>query len=61
MSTVKEYLTEIVSKIDDKTTLEEVYELLALLEDVDTSEREIEKGNLLKNEEAKKISQQWLK
>ena len=61
MATVKEYLSEIASKIDDNTTLEQVYDLLSLLEDVDQSEKDIEAGEVIKNDDAKKISQQWLK
>ncbi|MFK7969507.1 MAG: hypothetical protein AB8F95_04025 [Bacteroidia bacterium] len=50
---LKKHLLRIASQIHEETTLAEVYEQLAMLEDIEQSERDIETGKVISNEELK--------
>lgn len=61
MTGVKSLLTEVMSKLTDESTMEDVYEQLALLSDIEISEEQERNGEVLTHEELKKRSQEWLK
>ena len=58
---LKNYLIQIADKLTPESTLEDVYEHLSLLSDIDESERDELLGNTFTQEEVKKISSEWLK
>jgi hypothetical protein len=58
---VKSLLSEVMSKLTPESTLEDVYEQLALLSDISISEEQERNGEVYTNEEMKKRSQEWLK
>jgi predicted transcriptional regulator len=58
---LKEHLLEIASKVTDETSLEDIYLQLALLADIDESEEQETKGEILSHEEVIAKSEQWLK
>jgi hypothetical protein len=61
MPILKEYLLNIAHQIDDNTTIEDVYKLLALFEDIDISEEQISQGQTLSQKEVEIIAKSWLK
>ena len=58
---LKNNLLQIAQQVDQHTTLEDVYKLLAMLEDVEASEAQVERGEVIPHEEVMKQSEQWLK
>jgi len=58
---LKEYLIQISDRITEKTTLEDVYEQLSLLNDIEESEEQIEKGQTKSQSEVEEESKEWLK
>ncbi len=58
---IKKSLLEIAEKVRSKTTLEEVYEQLALLNDIEKSEDDFKAGRVYTHEQVKKMSKKWLK
>ncbi len=58
---LKEHLIEIANKVTDQTSLEDIYLQLALLTDIDESEEQEAKGEVLSHDEVKEKSEQWLK
>jgi len=58
---LKEYLLQIANQINEKTQLEDIYEQLALLSDIDQSEQEEQNGQVLTHEEVAERSKEWLK
>lgn len=56
---LKTYLLQIIEKIDDKTTVEDVFKQIALLEDIYIAEQQIDRGEGITQEEIEKRSQQW--
>ncbi len=58
---LKQTLLELASKIKPSTTLEEVYEQLALLSDIETSEMEVKRGKTITHEELKRSAKKWVK
>jgi hypothetical protein len=58
---LKEYLLQIAQQINEKTNLEDIYQQLALLEDIDESEAEELKGEVLNHQDVVNKSQEWLK
>ncbi len=57
---IKSLLSEVMSKLTPVSTLEDVYEQLALLSDIFISEEQERNGVAYTNEEMKKLSQEWL-
>ena len=57
---LKESLLKIAEKVDPNTTLEDVYKQLSYLSDIEESEEQDEKGEVLTQEEVEKVSKQWL-
>lgn len=57
---VKSLLSEVMSKLTPESTLEDVYEQLALLSDISISEEQERNGEVYTNEEMKRYSQEWI-
>jgi predicted transcriptional regulator len=58
---LKEYLNQIAERLTEDSTLEDVYEQLSLLADIDESEDQAEKGDVLTQKEVEEKSKEWLK
>ncbi len=58
---LKEHLLQIAGEIKTDTRLADIYEQLALLEDIEESEEEERNGETLSHEEVIKRSAEWLK
>lgn len=58
---LKEYLNQIADRLTEDSTLEDVYEQLSLLADIDESEEQVEKGEVLSQKEVEEQSKEWLK
>ena len=58
---LKQTLLALADKIKPSTTLEEVYEQLALLSDIEKSELEIKEGKIIGNHLLKNSSKKWIK
>lgn len=58
---LKEYLNQIADRLTKDSTLEDVYEQLSLLADIDESEEQVEKGEILTQKEVEEQSKEWLK
>lgn len=58
---IKASLLEIAGRIKPNTTLEEVYEQLALLADIEKSEEQEKEGNIFTQSEVEKKAKKWLK
>jgi hypothetical protein len=60
-STIKNSLLEIASKVNRNTTIEDVYEHLALLNDIEKSEEQEKDGKILTHKALKNKAKKWLK
>jgi len=58
---IKEYLLQIAGNVNKETRLDDIYEQLALLNDIDESEEEEKRGDVISHEEVVSRSNQWLK
>ena len=58
---IKAYLQELANKVDEHTTIEDVYNHLGLLRDIDEAEEQMKLGQVVPHSEVKKQSQEWLK
>ena len=58
---LKEYLIKIAENVDEKTELEDIYNQLALLNDIDESEEQEKRGEILTQKEVEEKSKEWLK
>jgi hypothetical protein len=58
---LKEYLLQIANQINEKTKLEDIYEQLSLLSDIDQSEQDEKNGQVLTHEGVAERSKEWLK
>lgn len=58
---LKAYLNQIADRLTEDSTLEDVYEQLSLLADIDESEEQVEKGEILTQKEVEEQSKEWLK
>ncbi len=58
---LKEYLNQIADRLTKDPTLEDVYEQLSLLADIDDSEEQVEKEEVLSQKEVEERSKEWLK
>jgi len=57
---LKKYLIQIANKLTPESTLEDVYEQLSLLSDIDESEKQEKKGEVLTQKEVQAKSREWL-
>jgi len=58
---LKESLLKIAEKVQPETTVEDIFKQLAFLIDIEESEEQEAKGEILIQEEVEKISKEWLK
>ena len=58
---LKEYLNQIADRLTEDSTLEDVYEQLSLLADIDESEEQVDKGEILTQKEVEERSKERLK
>ncbi|MBY0433123.1 MAG: hypothetical protein K2U26_03340 [Cyclobacteriaceae bacterium] len=57
---LKEYLHQIADQVDENTQVEDIYDQLALLTDIDQSEEEERRGDVLDHQEVVRKSKEWL-
>lgn len=60
-SNIKKSLLEIASRVKSNTTLEEVYQQLAMLSDITISEAQEKNGEISSHRDVKKRAKKWLK
>jgi len=58
---IKQSLLEIANRVNSSTTIEDVYEQLALLADIEKSEEQEKQGKVFTNKEVVKKAKKWLK
>lgn len=58
---LKKYLIQIADKLTPESTLEDVYEQLSLLSDIDESEQQEKKNEILTQKEVQTKSREWLR
>jgi hypothetical protein len=58
---LKEHLIQIAETLTPDSTLEDVYEQLSLLSDIELSEAQEKNGETLTQQEVEHISAEWLK
>ena len=58
---LKKYLIQIGNRLTPESTLEDVYEQLSLLSDIDESEQQEKRGEIFTQKEVQTKSQEWLK
>lgn len=60
-SKLKKTLLDIAGKLKTDSTIEDVYEQLAYLNDIDKAEEDVKAGRVYSHEQVKKMSKKWLK
>ena len=60
-SKIKQSLLEIANRVKSDTTIEDVYEQLALLSDIEKSEQQEREGKVFTQKEVEKKAKKWLK
>jgi predicted transcriptional regulator len=60
-TSIKKYLLEIASNVNSNTTIEDVYEQLALLNDIEKSAEQEKQGKVFTHNEVKNKAKKWLK
>lgn len=58
---IKEYLKQIADSVTPETQLEDIYEQLALLADIDESEDQDSRGEVYSQDQVEEKSKEWLK
>jgi hypothetical protein len=58
---LKKYLIQIAEKLTPESTLEDVYEQLSLLSDIDESEQQEKNGETLSQKDVQTVSREWLR
>ncbi|WKV11833.1 hypothetical protein [Marivirga harenae] len=58
---LKKYLIQIAEKLTPESTLEDVYEQLSLLSDIDESEQQEKNGETLSQKDVQTMSREWLR
>ena len=58
---LKEHLIQIADRLTSESTLEDVYEQLSLLSDIEISEQQELSGQILTQSEVEQQSKEWLK
>ena len=59
-TTIKKSFLEIASKVNRNTTIEEFYEYLALINDIEKLEEQEKKGKVLTHNAVKNNAKKWL-
>ena len=60
-SKLKEHLIQIADKLTPESTLEDVYDQLSLLADIEESELQVQNGETLTQQEVEEKAKEWLK
>ncbi len=60
-STLKKHLIKIAESLTPESTIEDVYEHLSLLAEIDESERQVKDGDVLTQNQVQEASAKWLK
>jgi hypothetical protein len=60
-STLKKHLIEIAEKLTPESTIEDVYQHLSLLSDIDDSEEQERNNEVLTQNQVREASRKWLK
>lgn len=60
-SKLKEHLIQIAEGLTSESTLEDVYQQLSLLADIETSEQQEQNGQVLTQEEVEQQAREWIK
>jgi len=60
-SKIKEYLLQIANQVTPATTLEDIYNQLALLADIDESENDVRDGRIYTQDQVEQKAKEWLK
>ncbi|MBS1554030.1 MAG: hypothetical protein JSU09_03815 [Bacteroidetes bacterium] len=58
---LKEYLLQIADNVQESTKLDDIYDQLALLADIEESEEQEKRGEVLTHAEVVSKSKEWLK
>ena len=58
---IKQTLLQIANRVNSTTTIEDVYEQLALLADIEKSEQQEKQGEVFTHKEIAKKAKKWLK
>lgn len=58
---LKKYLIQIADQLTPESTLEDVYDQLALLADIDESEEQEKKGEIFTQQQVRDTSKEWLR
>ena len=58
---IKEYLKQIAENVTSDPQLEDIYEQLALLSDIDESEEQEQNGEIFTQDQVEEKSKEWLK
>lgn len=58
---LKNYLLKLVEKINEQTTVEDIFKQIALIEDIYIAEQQIAAGEGISQEELEKRSKLWIK
>ncbi len=58
---IKEYLKRISENVTAETRLEDIYEQLAFLSDIDESEEQEQNGETLTQQQVEEKSKEWLR
>ena len=61
MKNLKKHLETITAQLTPDSTLEDIYEQLALLSDIEKSEQDVQQGNVYSTKEVKAKFNQWSK
>ncbi|MCG3165319.1 MAG: hypothetical protein POELPBGB_01081 [Bacteroidia bacterium] len=58
---IKQTLLEIAGKVKPSTTIEDIYQQLALLHDIEKSEQQEKEGKIFTQAEVERKAKKWLK
>jgi hypothetical protein len=58
---LKEHLLQIVGDVKEDTRLDDIYDQLALLVDIEESEEQVMRGDFISQQEVEEKSKKWLK
>lgn len=58
---LKEHLLQIAGDVKEDTRLDDIYDQLALLADIEESEEQVMRGDFVTQQEVEEKSKQWLK
>lgn len=57
---IKEYLIQIANRVTPETTIDDIYQQLSLLADIDESEKQMNSGEVYSQKEVERKAKEWL-